>query len=65
MTHPSPTASRTASNDKGVDEIHIGEAEEEAEDENQLDVMDCMDNLMELATQAGAGGDDTIQTCGI
>jgi hypothetical protein len=60
MTHPSPTASPTAIDDKGEDDIPIGEAEEEAEDENQLDVIDCIDGLMELATQAGIGGDDKI-----
>ena len=65
MTRPSPTVSPTESSDEGEDGIPIGEEEEEAEDENQLDVMNCIDGLMELVTQAGVGGDDTIQTCGI
>ena len=56
MTRHSPTTSPTASDDKGKDEICIGETEEEAEDENQLDVMDYIDGQMELATQAGVGG---------
>jgi hypothetical protein len=61
MTRPSPTSSPTASDDEGEDEIRVGETEEE----NQFDVMDCIDSLMELATQAGVGGDDIIQTCRI
>ena len=46
MNRPSPTASPAASDDEG---------------EIQLDVMDCVDGLMEFAAQAG--GDDTIQEC--
>ena len=65
MTRPSPTASPTESGDEGEDGIPIGEEEEEAEDENPLDVMNCIDGLMELAIQAAVGGDDMIQTCGI
>ena len=39
--------------------------QEEAEGELEFDVMDCVDGLMEFATQAGGGGEGTIQTCGI
>ncbi len=35
--------------------------EEEAEGENQVDVMDCIEGLIEFATQAGGGGDNTVQ----
>jgi hypothetical protein len=46
MNCPSPTASPTASDDEG---------------EIQLDVMDCVDGLMEFSTQAGTEWDNTIQ----
>ena len=46
MTRPSPTASPAASDDEG---------------EIQLDVMDCVDGLMEFATQAGTEWDNTVQ----
>jgi hypothetical protein len=50
---------------EGEDGIQDGEAAEEVGDENQLDVMNCIDRLMEVGTQAGDGGNDTIQVCGI
>ena len=56
MTHLSPTAPATVINDVGEDEICIGEAEEEEEDENRLDVMDCIDSLIKLATKARLEG---------
>ena len=31
----------------------------------QFDVMDCVDGLMQFSTQAGGGGEGTIQTCGV
>ena len=31
----------------------------------QFDVMDCVDGLMQFATQAGGGGGGTIETCRI
>jgi hypothetical protein len=66
MSRPSPTSSPTTSDDEGEDEICSGETEQAMEDNNPLDVMDCIDGLMELATQTGGGGgDDTIQTCEI
>ena len=46
MNCPSPTASPSASDDEG---------------EIQLDVMDCVDGLMEFTTQAGTEWDNTIQ----
>ena len=61
MTRPSPTASPAASDDEGEDGIQYGVTEEEAEGENQVDVMDCIEGLIEFATQAGEGGDNTIQ----
>ena len=59
MTCPSPTASPAASDDEGEDGIQYGVTEEEAEGENQVDVMDCIEGLIEFATQAG--GEGTIQ----
>ena len=56
MKCPSPTASPTASDDEGENGLPDGAAEEEAEGEIQLDVMDCVDGLMEFATQAGGEG---------
>jgi hypothetical protein len=56
MTCPSPTASPAASDDEGEDGIQYGATEEEAEGENQVDVMDCIEGLIEFATQAGGGG---------
>ncbi len=61
MNRPSPTASPTASDDEYEDGLPDGATEGEAEGEFQLDVMDCVDGLMEFAAQAG--GDDTIQEC--
>ena len=61
MTRPSPTASPAASDDEGEDGIQYGVTEEEAEGENQVDVMDCIEGLIEFATQAGEGGDNMIQ----
>jgi hypothetical protein len=65
MGRPSPTASPTASDDEGEDGLAIDTTAEEAEGELEFDVMDCVDGLMEFATQAGGGGEGTIQTCGI
>ena len=65
MGRPSPTASPTASDDEGDDRLADKATAEEEEGELQFDVMDCVDGLMEFATQAGGGGGDTIQTCGI
>ena len=53
MTCPSPTASPAASDDEDEDGIQYGVTEEEAEGENQVDVMDCIEGLIEFATQAG------------
>jgi hypothetical protein len=65
MARPSPTASPTASDDEGDDILAENATAEEQEGEMQFDVMDCVDGLMEFATQAGGGGDDTVHTCGI
>ena len=65
MTRVSPTASPAASDDEGDDVIDDGETEEEEEDENQVDVMDCIEGMFELATHAGGRGDNTILACGI
>ena len=65
MSRPSPTASPTASDDEGGDGTQDGATEDEVEDEAQWNVMDCVEGLMEFATQAGGGGRDTIQTCDI
>jgi hypothetical protein len=59
MNRPSPTASPTASDDEGEDILADNATAEEEEGEMQFDVMDCVDGLMEFATQAG------VQTCGI
>ena len=56
MKRPSPTASLTASDDEGENGLPDGAAREEAEGEIQLDVLDCVDSLMEFATQAGGKG---------
>ena len=47
MTRPSPTASPTASDDEGD--------EKEGKNE-QVDVMDCVEGMLEFATQAGGRG---------
>ncbi len=39
--------------------------EEEAEGENQVDVMDCIERFIEFATQTGEGKNETIPCCGI
>ena len=65
MDHPSPTASPTAGDDEGEDRLPDNTTAEEAEGELEFDVMDCVDGLIEFATQAGGGGEGTIQTCGI
>ena len=65
MDRPSPTASPTASDNEGEDTLADNATAEEEEGEMQFDVMDCVDGLMEFATQAGGGGGGTIQTCGI
>ena len=65
MGRPSPTASPTASDDEGEDGLAIDTTAEEAEGELKFDVMDCVNGLMECATQARGGGEGTIQTCRI
>ena len=65
MTCLSPTASPAASDDEGEDVILDGATEEEAEVEKQVDVMDCIEGVLELATQAGERGDDTFLSCDI
>lgn len=65
MTHPSPTASTASSDDEGENGILDWVTEEEAEGENQEDVMDCNEGLIEFATQAGEGENNTISWCGI
>ena len=65
MDCPSPTASPTSSDNKGEGTLTDNATAEEEEGEMQFDVMDCVDGLMEFATQAGGGGEGTIQTCGI
>ena len=65
MTHLSPTASPAASDDEGEDVILDGATEEEAEVEKQVDVMDCIEGILELVTQAGGRGDDTFLSCDI
>ena len=62
MTCPFPTASPTASDDKGGDGMQDRATEEDMEDEAQWNVMDCVEGLMEFVTQAGG---KTIQMCGI
>ena len=65
MTCPFPTASPAASDDEGEDVIQYGVTEEEAEVENQVDVMDCIEGLIEFATQAGGRrqhGSDSIMS---
>ena len=61
MKRPSPTASPTASDDEGENGLPDGAADGEAEGEIQLDVMDCVDGLVEFATQAGTEWDNTIE----
>ena len=56
MSHPSLTASPAASDDEGENGILDGVTEEEAEGENQVDVMDCIEGLIEFATRAGGRG---------
>ena len=57
---------RDASDDEGDDVIVDGATEEEEEGENQqVDVMDCVEGMLELATHAGGRGDNTIQACAI
>ena len=65
MTCPSPTASPAASDDEGEDGIQYGATEEEGEGEQQLDVMDCIEGMLELATHAVGIGDNTILACSI
>ncbi len=65
MNHPSPTASQALSDYEGENGILDGVTEEEAEGENQVDVMDFIEGLIEFATHAGEGENDTIQCCGI
>lgn len=58
----SPTASPAspaASDDEDEDIILDGATEEEGEGEQQLDVMDCIEGMLELATPAGGRGDNT------
>jgi hypothetical protein len=61
MDHPSPTASPTASDDEAEDGLPDNATVEEAEVEFEFDTMDCVDELIEFTTQAGGGGDGTIQ----
>ena len=61
----SPTASPAASDDEGDDVIIDGATEEEEEGENQVDVMDCIEGMLELATHAEGRGDNTILACSI
>ena len=65
MTRQSPTASPAASDDEGDDVIIDGATEEEEEGENQVDVMDCIEGMLELATHAVGIGDNTILACSI
>ena len=66
MTRVSPTASPAASDNEGDDVIVEGATEEEEEGENeQVDVMDCIEGMLEFATQTWGEGDNTIQVCGI
>jgi len=65
MTRTSPTASPTASDDECEDGNQDGETQEEVEGEAQWDVMNCVEGLMEFATQSGGVGEGTIRTCGI
>ena len=65
MTCPSPNASPALSDDEGENWILEWVTEEEPEGENQVDVMDCIEGLIEFATQAGEGENHTIQCCGI
>ena len=58
----SPTASPAspaASDDEDEDIILDGATEEEGEGEQQLDVMDCIEGMLESATPAGGRGDNT------
>jgi hypothetical protein len=65
MTRVSPTASPAASDDEGDDVIVGGATEEEEEGENeQVDVMDCVEGMLEFAMTGGVG-DNTILACAI
>ena len=65
MTCVSPTASPAASDDEGDDVIVEGATEEEEEGENeQVDVMDCVEGMLEFAMTGGVG-DNTILACAI
>ena len=55
----------TASDDDGEDRLPDNATAEETESELEFDVMDCVEGLIEFATQTGGGGEGTIQTCGI
>ena len=61
----SPTASPAASDDEGDDVIIDGATEEEEEGKNHVDVMDCIEGMLELATHAVGIGDNTILACSI
>jgi hypothetical protein len=60
MTRPSPTGSLTASDDGGEDGLPDYVTAEEAGGEFEFNVRNCLEGLMEFATQAGGGGDGTI-----
>ncbi len=61
VTRPSPTASPAASDDEGEDGKQDGAAEEEVKGEAQWDVMNCVEGLMEFATQSRGGGRDNSE----
>ena len=63
MSCPSPTASPTVSDDESGDGMQDKATEEEVEDEAQWNVMDCVEGILEVATQAGGG--NTILACSI
>ncbi len=65
MTCLSPTASSAASDDEGEDVILDGETEEETEVEKQVDVMDYIEGILELATHAEGRGDNIFLSCDI
>ena len=57
VTRVSPTASPAASDDEGDDVIVEGATEEEEEGENeQVDVMDCIEGMLKFTTQTGGRG---------
>ena len=65
MTRVSPTASPAVSDDEGDDVIVEGATEEEEEGENeQVDVMDCVEGMLEFAMTGGVG-DNSILACAI